>query len=212
MSKEKNSSLMEIRDILKEEMDKFNAINDEIIDNQHDFQKINDNYNKYNNLIDKGHSHVSDLRKQEFYENLFVYIGFYFFFFCVAIVLLRRFPVHKIIFFAFKMLHKFIMMFFPNKKGTVANIENDPFLNKTNDTFFNQTNDFIFNKTNETILNKTSDYILNKTEYSFLNKTNDTIVHETENSILDETDDDNDNDDNSILNKTDSSLNFTNDL
>ena len=38
------------------------------------------------------------------------------------------------------------------------------------------------------------------------------IVNETENSILDETDDDNDNDDNSILNKTDSSLNFTNDL
>ena len=51
MSKEKNSSLIEIRDILKEEMDKFNAINDEIIDNQHDFQKINDNYNKYNNLF-----------------------------------------------------------------------------------------------------------------------------------------------------------------
>ena len=31
-------------------------------------------------------------------KNLFVYIGFYFFFVCVAIVLLRRFPLHKIIF------------------------------------------------------------------------------------------------------------------
>ena len=44
MSKDKNSSLMEIRDILKEEMDKFTAINDEIIDNQNDFEKITDNY------------------------------------------------------------------------------------------------------------------------------------------------------------------------
>ena len=67
MSKEKNSSLLEIRDILKEEMDKFNAINDETADNQNYFEKITDNYNKYNNLIDKGKSHITDLKKQIFY-------------------------------------------------------------------------------------------------------------------------------------------------
>ena len=140
MSKEKNSSLIEIRDILKEEMDKFTAINDEIVDNQNDFQKINDNYNKYNNLIDKGHSHVSDLKKQEFYENLFVYIGFYFFFFCVFIVLLKRFPIHKIIFFVFKILKKIIMLFIPNKKGIVASFDNSSIINGTNSTL-NFTND-----------------------------------------------------------------------
>ena len=140
MSKEKNSSLIEIRDMLKEEMDKFTAINDEIVDNQNDFQTINDNYNKYNNLIDKGHTHVSDLKRQEFYENLFVYIGFYFFFFCVIIVLLKRFPIHKIIFFVFKILHKIITMFIPSKKGSIANFDNSSIINGTNSTL-NFTND-----------------------------------------------------------------------
>ena len=140
MSKEKNSSLIEIRDMLKEEMDKFTAINDEIVDNQNDFQKINDNYNKYNNLIDKGHTHVSDLKRQEFYENLFVYIGFYFFFFCVIIVLLKRFPIHKIIFFVLKILRKIITMFIPSKKGSIANFDNSSIINGTNSTL-NFTND-----------------------------------------------------------------------
>ena len=137
MSKEKNSSLIEIRDMLKEEMDKFTAINDEIVDNQNDFQKINDNYNKYNNLIDKGHTHVSDLKRQEFYENLFVYIGFYFFFGCVIYVLLKRFPIHKIIMFAFKLLYKIISIFFPNKKGNIVDNNNNNILNATNSSFDN---------------------------------------------------------------------------
>ena len=136
MSKKKNSSLVEIRDILKEEMDKFTAINDEIIDNQNDFEKINDNYNQYNNLIDKGHTHISDLNKQEFYENLFVYIGFYFFFGCVIYVLLKRFPIHKIIMFAFKLLYKIISIFFPNKKGNIVD-NNNNILNATNSSFDN---------------------------------------------------------------------------
>ena len=113
MSKEKNSNLVEIRDILKEEMDKFNAINDEIIDNQNDFEKIADNYNKYNALIDKGREHITDLKKQEFFENLFIYIGYYFFFCCVLYVLLKRFPVHKCILFFLKLIYKIIMFFFP---------------------------------------------------------------------------------------------------
>ena len=108
MSKEKNSSLLEIRDILKEEMDKFTDISNEIVDNQHDFEKITENYNKYNDLIDKGKTHISDLRRREFYENLFIYIGYYFFFACVGYVLLKRFPVHKIIGFIFKIIYKIV--------------------------------------------------------------------------------------------------------
>ena len=79
-------------------MDKFKTINTEIIDNQHDFGKIGNNYTKYSSEIDKSREHINKLKRREFYENLFVYIGFYFFFVCVAIVLLRRFPLHKIIF------------------------------------------------------------------------------------------------------------------
>ena len=136
MSKEKNSSLMEIRDILKEEMDKFTAINDEIIDNQNDFEKITDNYNKYNNLIDKGRSHINDLKKQEFMENLFIYIGYYFFFCCVIYVLLKRFPIHKIAFFFIKLFYKIIMFFFPKQgddkiSSTIGNFNNTTISNNT---------------------------------------------------------------------------------
>ena len=137
MSKEKNSSLMEIRDILKEEMDKFTAINNEIIDNQSDFEKIHDNYTKYNTLIDKGKSHITDLKKQEFYENLFIYIGYYFFFLCVIIVLLRSFPVHKIFIFVLKSIYKIIMMFFPKNEedasttSSIGSFNNTTFLNNS---------------------------------------------------------------------------------
>ena len=137
MSKEKNSSLMEIRDILKEEMDKFTAINNEIIDNQSDFEKIHDNYTKYNTLIDKGKSHITDLKKQEFYENLFIYIGYYFFFLCVIIVLLRRFPIHKIFMFVLKSIYKIIMMFFPKNEpdtstsSSIGSFNNTTFLNNS---------------------------------------------------------------------------------
>ena len=106
MSNERRSNLVEIRDLLKGEMDKFKAINSEIYDNQSDFSKISDNYSKYSNEIDKSKNHITELKKREFFENLFVYIGFYFFFACVAFVLLKRFPVHKIIFFAGKMGYK----------------------------------------------------------------------------------------------------------
>ena len=137
MSKEKkNSSLIEIRDILKEEMDKFTSINNEIIDNQNDFEKITENYNKYDNLIDKGKSHITDLNRQEIIENLFIYIGYYFFFCCVIYVLLKRFPIHKIIGFFLRLLKK-IVMFFISDKGddiisTVGNFTNSTLKNNSN--------------------------------------------------------------------------------
>ena len=131
MSKEKNSSLVEIRDILKEEMDKFTAINNEIIDNQSDFEKITDNYNKYDNLIDKSRSHITDLKKQEFLENLFVYIGYYFFFCCVIYVLLKRFPIHKIFMFFVKILFKIVRVFFPGNKGDIISSSMGSFNNTT---------------------------------------------------------------------------------
>ena len=135
MSKEKkNSSLIEIRDILKEEMDKFNVINDEMVDNQSDFQKINDNYNQYDTLINKGHTHISDLTRQEYIENLFIYIGFYFFFGCVFYVLHKRFPILKIITFLLKLIYKTIFFFIPHKKDINSSLSKE-FINGTNSNF-----------------------------------------------------------------------------
>ena len=135
MSKEKkNSSLIEIRDILKEEMDKFNVINDEMVDNQSDFQKINDNYNQYDTLINKGHTHISDLTRQEYIENLFIYIGFYFFLCCVFYVLHKRFPILKIITFLLKLIYKTIFFFIPHKKNINSSLSKE-FINGTNSNF-----------------------------------------------------------------------------
>ena len=156
MSRNNKSDLYEIRDMLKEEMDKFDAINDEIIENQNDFQKISDNYEQYNNLIDEGGSHVNDLTKQEFYENLFVYFGFYFFFGCVIYVLSKRFPIHRIIFFGLKQIYKIIMLFIPGKKGSDSAFDSS-LVNKTNTSF-----DTIMNETNITFIDN-----INRTSESF---------------------------------------------
>ena len=115
---EKNN-LVEIRDLLKNEMEKFNAINNEVVENQHDFDKINKNYNLYNEKINKGKKNIDLLKKQEFYENLFVYVGFYFFFICVGIIFLRRFPLHKIIFFILNQIKKLIYFLFSKKQTTI---------------------------------------------------------------------------------------------
>ena len=176
MSRKKNSSLLEIRDMLKEEMDKFEAINDELIDNQNDFEKINENYNQYNDLIDKGHSHITDLEKQEFYENLLVYISFYFFFGCVIYVLSKRFPIHRLILFCFKQVFKIIMLIFPNKKGTISSVDN--VMNVTNTTYDNIMNETAINNTNITLPDNETDinYCLNNHTYlSFLNNINVTF-------------------------------------
>ena len=113
---EKNN-LVEIRDLLKNEMEKFNAINNEVVENQHDFDKINKNYNIYNDKINKGRKNIDKLKKQEFYENLFVYVGFYFFFICVGIIFLRRFPLHKIIFFILNQIKKIFYFLFSKIKS-----------------------------------------------------------------------------------------------
>ena len=107
----KKSTLIEIRDILKGEFDKFTAINNEIIDNQNDFKNINENYEKYNNSIDEGRDHITKLKKREFYENLFVWIGFCIFMLCVTYILLRRFPIHKIFIYIYKLGKKIVNFF-----------------------------------------------------------------------------------------------------
>ena len=173
MSRSNKSDLYEIRDMLKEEMDKFDAINDEIIENQNDFQKISDNYEQYNNLIDEGGSHVNDLTKQEYYENLFVYFGFYFFFGCVIYVVSKRIPIHKIIMLGFKFLYKIIMIFFPHKTENIPVSEKS--MSEINTSFINETN-----KTNIGFIDG-----MNKTNISFINetyKTNISLINDITNN------------------------------
>ena len=80
----------EISNLLEEELKNFDSINDEIIDQQNDIKKIRENYTKYNNLINKGNSHVRDMERRELYEFLFLYFAYIFFwcwnnqFFCFA--------------------------------------------------------------------------------------------------------------------------------
>ena len=86
----KKSSLIEIRDILKGELDKFTAINSEVINNQNDFEKIHENYEKYDVSIDESRNHITKLKKREFYENLFVWIGFFFFYVMCSLCLVKK--------------------------------------------------------------------------------------------------------------------------
>lgn len=118
----KRSNLVEILDLLKGEMDKFTAINNEMVENQADFEKINHNYHTYSNEIDKSGTHITKLKQREFYENLFIYFGFFFFFTCAIFVLLRRFPLHKIIIFILRLLTKSLHFVYENTaKLLIAN-------------------------------------------------------------------------------------------
>ena len=138
------SNLIEIRDLLKIEMDKFTAINSEMIDNKNDFEKIGNNYQKYSKEIDKGKDHITQLKKREFFENAFIYFGFVFFYCCVAYIVLKRFPLHKIILFLGNTLKR-CLSFLKNF------IENNPILQMIN----SMTNiSYVSNKT-ENVSNKT---------------------------------------------------------
>jgi hypothetical protein len=101
MSKEKSAGLVEIRDILKKELNKFSNVQSTLQTTSDGFNKVDTNYSKYESEIDESKKHINELKRKEFYENLFVYIGFGFFMFCVAWVLLKRFPLHQIIFFIY---------------------------------------------------------------------------------------------------------------
>lgn len=138
----KRSNLVEILDLLKGEMDKFTSINNEMVENQFDFEKINHNYHSYSNEIDKSGMHITKLKRREFYENLFVYIGFFFFLSCVLFVFLRRFPIHKIISFIIRLLTKSLQFIYKNTvRFIVSNstMSNSTLINNT-EVYSNITN------------------------------------------------------------------------
>ncbi len=99
MSSDKaKSGIIEIRDVLKNEFQRFASINTVLKDTSDGFDKIDDTYSTYSSEMDVAKNHIIKLKRREFFENLFIYIGLIFFFACVAYVWLKRFPLHKIIY------------------------------------------------------------------------------------------------------------------
>ena len=106
MSGNNIARLKELRDILKADMNKLKDINDKINEMRNNHQQIIKNYNDYYSLINKGKNNVNEITKQEYYENLFLYFGFFFFFGCVIYVISKRIPINKIIIFIFELIYK----------------------------------------------------------------------------------------------------------
>lgn len=90
--------IIEIRDVLKNEFQRFATISTVLKDTSDQFNKIDDTYTSYGSEMDTAKLHINKLKRREFFENLFIYIGLCFFFMCVIYVMLKRFPLHRIIY------------------------------------------------------------------------------------------------------------------
>jgi hypothetical protein len=170
MSKEKSADLIEIRDMLNKEVGKFQNVGKVLNQTSEGFNKVDQNYSKYENEIDESKKHINELRKKEFYENLFVYIGFGFFFCCVAWVILKRFPIHQIVFFIYSCLEyvfgilvastqKIVELFSSKNVANMTNVVN-PVVNRT-DVIGNRTN-VVGNRTN--VVGERTNVVTNKTK------------------------------------------------
>ena len=90
--KVQKSKMLEIRDILKNQVQIYSNLHTTLNDTSKGFDRIDDAYTTYGSEITVSSNHISKLKKREFFENLFIYIGFVFFFLCVTYILLKRFP------------------------------------------------------------------------------------------------------------------------
>jgi hypothetical protein len=157
MSKEKSADLVEIRDILKKELNKFSNVQATLQRTSDAFNKVDQNYSKYENEIDQSKKHINELKKKEFYENLFIYIAFGFFLCCVAFVLLKRFPLHRIIYLIYSTLEYLFGLLISSYKKLmdIINIPEDNRL--VNNTIGGIINNTTIQKTihNNSLLNNT---------------------------------------------------------
>jgi hypothetical protein len=132
MSKEK-TGMFEIRDVLKNEFQRFASINTVLKETSDGFDKIDETYETYGTEMDTSKTHLLKLKRREFFENMFIYIGFVIFFICVSYVMLKRFPLHRIIFFVYNILEMIVGYLWLSK-----NIVYDLILS-SNKTFYNST-------------------------------------------------------------------------
>jgi hypothetical protein len=132
MSKEK-TGMFEIRDVLKNEFQRFASINSVLKETSDGFDKIDETYETYGTEMDTSKTHLIKLKRREFFENVFIYIGLVIFFICVIYVMLKRFPLHRIIFFVYNILEMIVGYLWLSK-----NIVYDMILS-SNKTFYNST-------------------------------------------------------------------------
>lgn len=158
MSNEKNernkntAGLFEIRDVLKNELTNFTNTANVLNIMSQKFNQIGSKYDEYGGAISESDKKIQKLKRQEFYENLFIYIGFIFYVLCVVYVFLKRFPLHRIIF-AFYYLLEYIIIYFYNLKGEYFN--NNEIWNNSTNNFSRNLSSIIINSTlNNTFINQ----------------------------------------------------------
>lgn len=134
----KKSNLIEIRDILKNELNKFSSISSTLKDTSEGLNNIDSKYNEYNKEIDESKLHIMKLKRREFFENLFIYIALAFYFCCVIYITLKRFPVHKIIFLFYRIV-EYISNLLYAFTSSVVNCFKANKLAEMNKTIFNKT-------------------------------------------------------------------------
>ena len=129
-----SSDLAEIRDIIKNRASNFNEINETLRKTTDGLNKIENTYTIYGEEIDDSRKHINKLKRKEFFESLFIYIGFYFFLSCACYIILKRFPLSLIlrtIYFSIYSIIDYCYSFFNSFNNYINEQVNNTLLNNT---------------------------------------------------------------------------------
>ena len=153
-----NSDLAEISDIIKSGTSNFSEIKNTLHKTTDRLSKIETTMENYDEQIDESRKHVNRLKMREYYENLFIYIGFYFFLACAAYIILKRFPLSLI----FRTIYYFIENF-TYYLYSLFNSIND-YITKEVSSQMNVTDTQAFNKTVKKVVKNITNTIKNSTK------------------------------------------------
>lgn len=152
------SDLSEISDIIRSGTNNFNEIRNTLNKTTDKLNKIENTMENYDGEIEESRKHVNKLKLREYYENLFIYIGFYFFLICAAYILLKRFPLSLI----FRTLWYFINNIYYYVFSLLNSI-NDYVMKEVN-SHRNDTDIQAFNKTVKKVVKNVTQVIKNSTK------------------------------------------------
>ena len=161
--RKEKSGFVEIRDVLKNEVQRFSSINTILVEGSSEYNKIDKVYSSYGSEMDVSKNHILKLKRREFFENLFIYIGMIIYFSCVAYVMLKRFPVHRIIFFVYYILESIVGGVWDVKEYVLLNY----IINNTTSTLN------ITNATNSSYFNELYSNITNNSRFDYNNTISD---------------------------------------
>lgn len=178
--KQKTSGLVEIRDMLKGELNKFSTINLALKETTEGFNKIDSTYTNYGSEIDVSRNHIMKLKRREFFENLFVYIGFVIYLCCVAYVLLKRFPIHRLVYLAYFIVEYIVSVIY-SSKGII-----DGYFKGGNNTLYDLNNTLLYNISNYTTAYSEIDNVYSNNVSLFSNLTIYEAFSNNETMIIEE--------------------------